>query len=142
MPIKPIVKRATKSIKFCPLWKAAKEIIIKIKGAKSANLILVSRAIPPESAMHNSVPTTFARASNQTMEYVKSRLFSSKLGPTSIPFPKRASAPIKTAIEPDPGMPKRSVGTNPPPSFALLELSGPITPRTSPFPNFDLSFED
>ena len=44
-----------------------------------------------------------------------------------------------TGTEPEPGMPNRSVGTSPPPSFALLELSGPMTPRTSPEPKFDLS---
>ena len=46
----------------------------------------------------------------------------------------------KIAIDPDPGMPKISVGTSPPPSFALFELSGAITPRMSPWPNCDLSF--
>ena len=56
-----------------------------------------------------------------------------------MPFPKSASAPIKTAIEPEPGIPKSKVGTSPPPSLALFELSGPITPRTSPLPNSDFS---
>ena len=34
---------------------------------------------------------------------------------------------------------RRGVGTKPPPSLALFELSGPITPRTSPLPKLDLS---
>ena len=46
---------------------------------------------------------------------------------------------MKIAMEPEPGMPKSRVGTSPPPSLALLELSGPITPRTSPDPKRDLS---
>ena len=87
--------------------------------------------------MQSSVPITLATAKSHTIEYVKSKLFSSKLGPTSIPLPNNARAPINIAIEPEPGIPNSSVGTNPPPSFALLELSGPITPRTSPFPKSD-----
>ena len=38
------------------------------------------------------------------------------------------------AMEPDPGIPNKSVGTSAPPSFALLADSGAITPRTSPVP--------
>ena len=41
---------------------------------------------------------------------------------------------MNTAMEPEPGMPKINVGTSPPPSLALLELSGPIIPRISPLP--------
>ncbi|MEL7133754.1 MAG: tripartite tricarboxylate transporter permease, partial [Pseudomonadota bacterium] len=42
-------------------------------------------------------------------------------GPTSMfPEPSSAIAPMKIAIEPEPGMPNNSVGTSPPPSFALI----------------------
>ena len=37
-------------------------------------------------------------------------------------------------VEADPGTPKAMVGTRAPPSFALLELSEAMTPRTSPAP--------
>ena len=47
---------------------------------------------------------------------------------------------MKIAIEPEPGMPNSRVGTRPPPSFALFELSGPTMPRISPLPNLLLSF--
>ena len=63
-----MANRATKSIRFCPLWKAAKEIIMKIKGARRVKRILVNFAIVPESPMQSNVPTTFARAKSQTIE--------------------------------------------------------------------------
>ena len=42
-------------------------------------------------------------------------------------------------MEPEPGMPNIKVGRRPPPSLALLALSGAITPRMSPLPKFELS---
>ena len=139
IPSIPIAKSATRSMMSCADWNAANVIIMSMNGAMSANFIFVSLAIVPDIPMHSSVPATLARASSHTIEYVKSRLFSSIDGPTSTPLPSSARAPMNTAMDPDPGIPNSSVGTSPPPSFALFELSGPMTPLTSPFPNCFLS---
>ncbi len=40
-----------------------------------------------------------------------------------------------SAIEAEPGTPNATVGISAPPSFALLEHSQAMTPRTSPLPN-------
>ena len=56
-------------------------------------------------------------------------------------MPKSVRPPKNTAILPLPGIPKRIVGTNPPPSFALFADSGAMTPLISPLPNLLLSFE-
>ncbi len=45
----------------------------------------------------------------------------------------------KTAVVPDPGTPRVSIGTNAPPAAALLPASGAAIPRGSPLPKPDLS---
>ena len=45
-----------------------REIIMKIKGARRVNRMLVNFAIVPESPMQSNVPTTFASAKSQTIE--------------------------------------------------------------------------
>ena len=53
-----------------------------------------------------------------------------------------ANAPSRMAIGALPGMPKATVGIRAAPFMALLAVSGAMTPRTSPLPNIDLSFDD
>ncbi len=48
------------------------------------------------------------------------------------------SAPIMTAVVPEPGTPSVSIGINEPQAEALLAASGAATPRMSPFPKLSL----
>ncbi|MNG19154.1 hypothetical protein D3C84_1032860 [compost metagenome] len=47
----------------------------------------------------------------------------------------RLSAPIITAVVPEPGTPRVSMGISEPQAEALLAASGAATPRRSPLPN-------
>ena len=77
------------------------------------------------------------RQHSQTIAYVYSPDYPSASPgrASSSPEPSRASAPINIAIEPEPENAKRQgQRTGPPPSLALVELSGPITlPCNIPF---------
>src|SRR5699024_8281320 len=53
--------------------------------------------------------------------------------PGLTPITKRA--PNKTAVVPEPGIPKLRSGTNAPLVAALFAVSGPVKPATEPFPN-------
>ena len=48
------------------------------------------------------------------------------------------SAPIITAVVPEPGTPSVSIGMNEPQAEALLAASGAATPRMSPLPKVSL----
>ena len=65
------------------------------------------------------------------------KVMSSSLVSISIPgrSPWIIIAPRRIDMAKSPGMPKVSVGISAPPRWALLALSGAITPRMSPRPN-------
>src|SRR3981081_989924 len=65
------------------------------------------------------------------------RFLVSMSGPGTSPWIRKA--PSRMAMVALPGTPNATVGTSAPPSFALLELSEAITPRTSPLPNVALA---
>ncbi len=54
-------------------------------------------------------------------------------GPGWMPITKKA--PSRTAVVPEPGIPRLSKGTKAPPDAALLDVSGAATPTKEPFPN-------
>ncbi|MOA39248.1 hypothetical protein D3C78_1610110 [compost metagenome] len=51
----------------------------------------------------------------------------------------RLSAPIITAVVPEPGTPRVSIGTSAPQAEAPMAVSGAARPRMSPWPNLPLS---
>ena len=55
-------------------------------------------------------------------------------------MPTAVKATSTSAIDVEPGMPKNMVGISAPPSLALFDASGAITPRTSPLPKFSVFF--
>ena len=67
-----------------------------------------------------------------------SRCWFSISGPGVSPW--ISMAPRNSAMLVLPGMPKARVGIRPPPSLALLALSGAMTPRTSPLPKLSAFF--
>ncbi|MNN77442.1 hypothetical protein D3C81_1939040 [compost metagenome] len=51
----------------------------------------------------------------------------------------RVSAPIITAVVPEPGTPRVSIGTRAPQQDAPMAVSGAARPRASPLPNLPLA---
>ena len=90
------------------------------------------------STIRRSADATFAIMSVQTIENVMWRLEVSISMPGLRPW--IIMAPSRIAIAKSPGMPKVMVGISAPPRWALLALSGAITPRMSPRPNSFLPF--
>src|SRR5579884_1272174 len=108
-----------------------------IPGRINALRISVMRTIWLTSRKLSATLTTWEMITSQTKAKVRSRWVVSMSGPGTIPWIRKA--PSKMAIVTLLGTPKATVVIRLPPSLAFIVAPGPITPRTSPFPNRLLS---
>jgi hypothetical protein len=138
-PIKPnITKTQTSKSEFLTLKvpTIAKHKIMLTKIGFGHETTLAKYLAPNKPNTKNKI---FDNKRIINMEETISGFCSNNIGPGASPW--SINAPINMAVTTSPGIPKVNIGIIAPPVAALLALSGPIIPRSSPLPNVSGCFE-